>query len=286
MYLPYNKNIINDRELTPDNFNCGTYVGYISPLKAIPIEYNNPFGIGGHDTNFYTSAFNKYFIKRYYDCYMYGDKKIQDEFERNTIESRMNDLIDNLNSKKDSKEFNYRNSFYYSDYEEVYLRMYQFFYNCYSNGLFSEGYGKEILFVDSETFEEQNKNSLTKIYGSDYSRLYDAIEYEYKKYVNSKMLDIIKETYIQYLGLHSVERVRKTITTSDSNIYETFYNYLLNDYTIFQIPKMVFDEKKKKYVEYNTNRYFLSSKEQKLKSEIESIKKLVKVDDRYKYYRD
>lgn len=287
MYLPYNKNIVNDRELTRDNFNsCSTFVGYLTPLKALSIEYKFPFGIGGHDCNSYTSKFNRYFIKRYYDCYMHGNKEMQDKSEIETIESRMDDLLGALESKKSTKQFDYRNQFYYSDFNEVELRMYQFFYNCYSNGLFSEGYGKEIIFKDYETFEEEIIHSIVKMYGVNYSDVYDEIEYRYKRYVNSKMLDIIKETYIQYLGLHAVERTKKTITTSDNNIYETFYNYLLNDFTIYHIPSMIFDEKKKKYVEYDTERYYLSSKEQKLKEEIESIKRLVKVDDRHKYYRD
>lgn len=287
MYLPFNKNIVNDRELTSENFNgCSTFVGFITPLTALSIERKFPFGIGGHDCNSFTNKFYKYFIKRYYDCYIHGNKEMQDKAERETIEFKMDDLKEALESKKSTKEFDYRNGFYYSDYNEVELRMYQFFYNCYSNGLFSEGYGKEILFMDFEIFEEQIRHSINKIYGANYSDVYDEIEYRYKQYVNSKMLDIIKETYIQYLGLHSVERTKKTITTSNSNIYETFYNYLLNDYTIYQIPSMVFDEKNKKYVEYNPNRYFLSSKEQKLKEEIESIKRLVKVNERYKYYRE
>ncbi len=90
---------------------------------------------------------------------------------------------------------------------------------------------------------------------------------------------------IQCLGYHSVERVPITIATSSFTIYETFYNYLLQDYTIFQMPKMLFDQKEKKYIQQNPNEFFLQDSELRLKDEIEAIKKLVPLEKRTKYYR-
>lgn len=58
------------------------------------------------------------------------------------------------------------------------------------------------------------------------------------------------------------------------------------DWTIQQIPKKIWDEKNKKFIdETNIFNYFYNDKEEILGKEIESIKRLVKIEDRYKYFR-
>lgn len=58
------------------------------------------------------------------------------------------------------------------------------------------------------------------------------------------------------------------------------------DWTIQQIPKKIWDEKNKKFIdETNIFNYFHNDKEEILGKEIESIKRLVKIEDRYKYFR-
>ena len=37
--------------------------------------------------------------------------------------------------------------------------------------------------------------------------------------------------------------ISRTITTSVDNTYEEFFNYLLMDFNIVQIPKLMYDEK-------------------------------------------
>lgn len=48
----------------------------------------------------------------------------------------------------------------------------------------------------------------------------------------------LKYVLVQACNYDSIESQRyRTITTSKFNIYETFYDYILHDYQIFQIPK-------------------------------------------------
>ena len=155
--------------------------------------------------------------------------------------------------------------------KQAIIDLYKFYNNCYKNEYFSNAYGRNFKILGEIDYSE---NALRLDH-----------EYKYIFYLEDAMLNFIKETFIMYLGYHSIERVKKTITTSELNIYETFYNYLLNDFTIFKMPKMMYDEKEKKYIRYPVDHYYLSSKEQILKQEIDSIKKMVKLNDRYKYYR-
>lgn len=51
-------------------------------------------------------------------------------------------------------------------------------------------------------------------------------------------IDILKSILVQVCDVDSLELViPKTIVTSKFNIYETFYNYLLNDFDIQRVPK-------------------------------------------------
>ncbi len=160
------------------------------------------------------------------------------------------------------------------------LDIYDFLINCYSSESFFDDIGNNRNYMCKEEFyikEYKNK----KIYNiNDWD-----LDIEYSLYKDGILADILKEIMIQYLGYHSVERVFKTITTSELHIYETFYNYLLNDFTIFQMPKMIFDHKKGEYIKYNSNEFFLPDSELRLRDEIQSIKRLVPIEKRIKYYR-
>ena len=83
---------------------------------------------------------------------------------------------------------------------------------------------------------------------------------------------MIAHIYLIYL---SYSFLLTLITTSSFKIYETFYNYLLNDFTIYQVPKMIYDGDKKMYVMHKQNEFFIPDNELRLKEEIQSIKKLV-----------
>lgn len=115
--------------------------------------------------------------------------------------------------------------------KQAIIDWYKFYNNCYKNEYFSNAYGRNFKILGEIDYSE---NALRLDH-----------EYKYIFYLEDAMLNLIKETFIMYLGYHSIERVKKTITTSELNIYETFYNYLLNDFIIFKMPKMMYDEKEK-----------------------------------------
>lgn len=61
---------------------------------------------------------------------------------------------------------------------------------------------------------------------------------------------LLKDILVQACNYDSIEsQFYRTITTSKFNIYETFYDYILHDYKIYQIPKKVYDEQTEKYID-------------------------------------
>ena len=99
-------------------------------------------------------------------------------------------------------------------------------------------------------------------------------------------IDILKSILVQACNVDSIELVwPNTICTSKFNIYETFYNYLIMDYNVQVVPKRVFNKEKEAFIDYKYNEILVPDSELRLKDEITSIRKLVKKDERYKYFR-
>ncbi len=96
----------------------------------------------------------------------------------------------------------------------------------------------------------------------------------------------LKSVLVQACDHDAIEGARyRTITTSKFNIYETFYDYILHDWEIFQIPKKVYDENLEQYVDWKQNEWFVSDKELRLKEELTSICKEVPLEERGEYCR-
>ncbi len=135
------------------------------------------------------------------------------------------------------------------------------------------------------------------------------IENVFGKYNTKELLLFLKDICIQYLGYDSIEQFMpsgellkiplyyiyypedyctyfdkpRIITTTSKNIYERFYNYLLMGWKVQQLPKYTFNETTRSY-EINTNS-FQSEKDEIYEKEIQSIKKLVPLRERTKYFR-
>ena len=78
----------------------------------------------------------------------------------------------------------------------------------------------------------------------------------------------------------------RVITTSNSDIYERFYNYLLMDWEIYKVPRFVFNNETKMYeLEDDTLNTFRQEKNEEIKDEIQSIKKLVPPNERNKFFK-
>ncbi len=276
MTLSFNKNVINDTEITPDNFNfAAKFIGFLDP-SGRPIDYSCPFGIGGHDINPVTELFLDIFYVNEIDINMDKEQLIlRNKRDEEYITDASRDYILECISRVNS-EIRFESRF--GEYPITLLKknLLTFFNNCYKNKYFTKGFGKDVNLLDKESYnilylKNQSNERTLDIY-------YD--DYKYRQ-----MLYYLNDIYVQYLGYHRVERLPKTITTSEFKIYETFYNYFLNDFNVVRIPKMIYSDDEKMYKEYRLNEFLVPESELILKDEIESIKKMVPLNERYKYYR-
>ncbi len=291
MTLPFNEKVVNDGEISIEGFKYPNFVGFLDP-NGIPIKFEDKFGYTGHGGGpSIQEVFRSYYRLKIRDSekinhlekYNMSYKYLHSEKERYS-----NYLKENIASLKGAIELykkKYPSSYFI--FEMMNLDIYTFLLNCYSAETFFEGVGNiETCMCEEEYFDNEYK------YNREYSNenftfpCYDYyFQMNYNMYKDGILVDVFKNVMIQNLGYHSVERVPKTITISVFNIYETFYNYLLNDFTIYQIPKMIFDNKQNKYIERRFNEFLIPDSELRLKDEIESIKKLVPINERFKYYR-
>ncbi len=97
---------------------------------------------------------------------------------------------------------------------------------------------------------------------------------------------VLKDILVQACNYDAIEsQLYRTITTSKFNIYETFYDYILHDYKIYQIPKKVYDEQLEKYIDWKQSPFMVSDKELRLKEELKSICSKVPLEERKPYCR-
>jgi len=75
-----------------------------------------------------------------------------------------------------------------------------------------------------------------------------------------------------------------TITTSKRNIYKTFFNYLIMDFHVCQLPHLIFDEDKNEFIKKEPEEFILTGEEREYKNDIELIKMKIPYKDRPKYF--
>ena len=98
------------------------------------------------------------------------------------------------------------------------------------------------------------------------------------KFINKHNL-FVSDVIVQLLGCHLVTRLDKTIVTSEIN-HKCFFNYLLNNFTVRTIDKMVYDPDLHEY-KYVTG----LDRNEYLYDEVEKLKKEVKEEERELFYR-
>lgn len=273
--LEYNKKFENN------HFSFMNFIGYITP-EGKTLDYRYPFGMGGHDRNCVTDFFSQYF---YYDVYEdYGrimvinDKielLISDDYKKAFRDYCRNELP----KKCQSTIYCLKQGWYITKEELLELRLRNLLINCYQNEDFNQAFGRNLVLMDADTFGDWYKisHNLENRSSKELQNLYD-------EYFSFMILSYLKDTLVQYLGYDSVEtQFPRTITTSCVNINERFYNYKLMDFRIFQIPKMIYDPVDMTYKTMPV--IYQTEKEEILEKEINSIKKLVRRDERYKYFR-
>ncbi len=102
-----------------------------------------------------------------------------------------------------------------------------------------------------------------------------------------KWYNLISQTAIDiavlYSGLDKIETTaKKSITTIKHNVYETYFNYMLMDFKINRLSKILYNSNEENFYWYYND--FLLKTEQEYKDEIELIRKKVPLDQRYKYF--
>lgn len=273
--LPFQEEIVNDTEYSEYNFEYPRFIGYLNNYGEV-LEYSDPLGAGGHDCDRTTQFFEYYFRMPAHDSWLKQDKGVL------AINLEDEEYFSKENSTffKEQLEYNSRITQKYGKNNDVNVKLKRdlelFFYNCYQAQTFMDGFGQDCTIFNAYEFYQQC-GCIEKSTG-----VKQAKYYWYKK---GMMLDWYKTVMVQYMHYHLIERCKKGITTSDLRPNETFYNYLLNDFEIHQIPRMVFDNDKKMYVPYVCNEFLIPDSELRLQEEIQSIKRLVPLKERSKYYR-
>lgn len=292
MIFKYNMAIVNDGKLDCQSFENCNCIGYLNKTGQL-IDCSMPFGLGGHDCDSITNLFVNYFYIRDRRIFENGtyvfelNKELTGaEYEKYICEEYRDALKEILKIKKewtDSFKKNLGSNYFQSPYNTLEQDLISFFINCYQNDSFITGFGKDYNIMNEEDF--YHSTYYQNILKNNHQHEINNASFIYTQYKNNMILKLFKDTVVQYLGYHSIERVPKTITTSEIKIYSTFYNYMLNDFTIVRIPKMNYDGERKMYIEHNQNDFLLPDSELRLKEEIQSIKRLVPIKDRVKYFK-
>lgn len=195
----------------------------------------------------------------------------------------------------------YINSPYYSFwdmhvYENLQNDLMKFFKNAYNSGNFFESIGMTPQvdcyddYIENHEKEIQEKRKLYTLLRNRSDRDF------YNDYQIAQLMSYFKDIMVMYMGYDSIERRLKltsnkstefkTITTSCANPNERFYNWLLMDWTIQRIPRMLLNEKEERHILENPiTSYYQTEKEEILGMEIASIKRLVPRQCRKEYFR-
>lgn len=284
-----------------ETYDCKPYIGYITPNGNL-INYNKPFGESGHD------GWDNRISNTFLDYVSYIIKN--NELEEYVVRGMGFILNENTEEFAEFLERLEKNLKYPPSYDDTYGQFrYQFllfFKKAYANKNFFEAIGRKIEVMSEEEFMSQNT----------WIDPYDFTKKHYVLYLMQSLMQHFKDIAVSYLGYDAIERFQpngelinipsnpkeypsygsyansyfyrtpRIITTSYNNINERFYNYLLMEWSIHKIPRYVWSDNLLRFEQEPTYmQFFQSEKEKILGEEINSIKKLVLLKDRYKYFR-
>ncbi len=125
----------------------------------------------------------------------------------------------------------------------------------------------------------------------------------------TNLLTLLKDILVEYLGYDSIEKIRpngeyleyplniskedysfadrpRTIDTSNKEIHVRFFNYLLMDWKVAQMPGYIYNSQKGTFEELPMGMYAIQSgRDLEYQSEIETIRRLVPRKDRIQFFR-
>jgi hypothetical protein len=296
------------------------YVGFFSPM-GILIDFNTLLGGKHHEEwrNPVSMAFLKY-ISYIVDSKDYHSEDLIKKYWPEKVEMKQVEGYDNLIyrgyfggidgydsfqditdtlqkdiSKLDSKLFNGN----IDEYDRFKLDLLLFFRNAYKDKDFFKIIGRIIKIGSSEAIYNKVKNQYAPEYFKENERQLITEE------TIGALMSYFKDICIMYLGYDSLETFKpngkpiivdrsnshyfldnpRVITSSYFNIYERFFNYLIMDWDIHRVPRYVLDPKDGIYKKQSDLfEFHEGSRENEYKEEVEKIKKLVPIKDRYKYF--
>jgi hypothetical protein len=220
---------------------------YITPEGEI-------FDVESHTKSTHCYGFVIPFFRAYLYPHQYGD-----DFKYFTKEYILKTLL--VEEKELPKKYVYESQ----EAIKMRLALVRYFINCYKSSLTK---------IESKEWEDYNSD-LSQVIGQ-----FTDNQIHYGRYL------LLKEILVQACNYDAIEsQLIRTIITSKFNVNETFYDLLLMDYKIFQIPKKVYDEKEGKYIVWTQSDFFISDSEERLGKEIQAIRKQVPRNERYKYFR-
>ena len=262
------------------------YVGYISPSGDL-LDFNTKENNNLHDDwdNIVAESFLK-FVSFVVESEGKEERIIRGiSGENKTFDEFINELDREIASKTNgNKMFDFRK------------RLLQCLKKAYLNKSFFDSIGREISVIDEDTFRSRKNNIVD-------------FKEEYLNYLKSELMNEFKDIAIMYLGYDALERFMpnghiievpngkgietyfdktpRIITTSNPDTTEKYFNHLIMDWNIHKVPRYYYNEKEHKYeVESIVKSFYDSSESVDLQNEIKSIKKLVPLKDRYKYFRN
>jgi len=176
-------------------------------------------------------------------------------------------------------------------------------YIIYLNKRFFECIGRDIWVEDPEVVKERIKEEYKKCSLRD-----SELDGLYLRDLRIQLLAHFKDISVQYLGYDSLERFNpetlrelnipkkleeynfdflnnpRIITTSCFNPNERYFNWLIRDYVVHQLPKYNFNVLTRIYEQVpDISPFHIKQSEEIYSKEIASIRRLVPREERYKY---
>ena len=108
--------------------------------------------------------------------------------------------------------------------------------------------------------------------------------YAENSYWNQMFQSASFDLLVQFIGFDKIEtQKKKTITTSKKNIYEEFFNLLLMDYDIVELPRLIFDADVQHF-RWISPSFINAGVNREYENDIRLIKKYVPYEERQKYF--
>lgn len=161
------------------------------------------------------------------------------------------------------------------------LDIYNFFYKFSKQAKDWQNVVKELLIAFNAYTEFVKKESNGPV-----NPFCDDSVYDERIYWDFMFYKASFDMLVQFIGFDKIEtQLPKTITTSKSNVYEEFFNLLIMEYNVVQLPRLVFDEEIQHFRWIYPNEFINSGINRECENEIKLIKKHIPYEERYKYFR-